>query len=80
MSVELESGRIWLRGRCGVEEAETLLRVVSENPGLPIFLSASQIHTALWQLLIAMRPAIEGTAPNDFSARFILPFIGQDQT
>ncbi|GAU86474.1 hypothetical protein [Bosea sp. BIWAKO-01] len=80
MSVETEGGRIWLRGRCGVEEAETLLRAVTENPGDTVVLSAGQIHTALWQVLMATRPVIEGEAPNDFSARFILPFIRQDKT
>jgi hypothetical protein len=77
MSVQVENNRIWLRGRCGVEEAETLLRAVTENPDSPVVLGGGQIHTALWQVLIATRSTIEGDAPDDFSRRFILPFIRQ---
>lgn len=77
MTVTVEEGEIRLTGRCGVDEAEALLSALSASPQSRVVLAAERIHTALWQVLVAMRPAIAGEAPDRFSADYILPLIAR---
>ncbi|HEV7321815.1 MAG TPA: hypothetical protein VGO04_24690 [Ensifer sp.] len=75
MTVTVEEQEIRLTGRCGVDEAETLLSALSAAPHRRVVLDAERMHTALWQVLLAMRPTISGEAPDRFSADYILPLI-----
>lgn len=73
MTVEIEGGFVRLTGRCGVEEAETLLRALDKLPQPEVVLAAERIHTALWQVLMAARPRLHGDPGDDFVAGFLLP-------
>jgi hypothetical protein len=58
-----------------VQEAEELLAAIAANPGATVVLRAQKIHTALWQVLIAAHARVAGAAPDDFSAKFIMPLL-----
>ena len=75
MSVVAKDGRILLNGECGVEEAELLLSAVLDAPQAVVVVKAQKVHTALWQILLAVRPRIEDTAGTGFEALHIVPLI-----
>lgn len=75
MTVKSEGLEITLTGNCEVGEAEILLSALLESPQSRVVLAAERIHTALWQILIAMRPHVEGRPPDGFSGTHILPLI-----
>lgn len=77
MTVIVGEREIRLTGRCGVDEAEALLSALSASPQSRVVLAAERIHTALWQVLVAMRPAVIGEAPDRFSSDYILPLLAQ---
>lgn len=77
MTITVGNGEIRLTGRCGVDEAEALLSALSASSQCRVILAAERIHTALWQVLVALRPDIEGEAPDRFSADYILPLIAR---
>jgi hypothetical protein len=61
MSVRVADGVIILEGACPVDEAESLLELLLANPGAPVDWSAcGHLHTAVVQVLLAARPAMEG--------------------
>lgn len=73
MSVHAEGNRIRLEGRCRVEDAEPLLRQLLEIEAPVVDLSAAtQLHTAVVQVLLAARPEIAGTPADPVLARWIL--------
>ena len=78
MSVEMSAGKVVLRGRCGVEEAEKLLSLLLSHPDAAVVLEAETIHTALWQVLLAVRPSVEGKPLQPFSAQYVMPSIVGD--
>lgn len=73
MSVTVEDGVIRLSGRCGVEDAESLLVALQEGQDSTVDLKGAQkLHMAVAQVLLAVRPAVRGTPENAFLAdRFI---------
>lgn len=73
MSVKVEGKRIVLAERCGVEEAETLLAALLEDRERTVVITAEAVHTALWQVLIALGPRIEGRPADEFVLRHVLP-------
>lgn len=75
MTVHVSKGLIVLSGHCGVEDAEALLAALLDNPASTVTIEAETLHTALWQVLLALRPAIEGGTRNSFASRHILPLI-----
>jgi len=75
MSVSTSPERIVLHGRCGVEEAEPLLAALTEAPGRPVVIEAERLHTALWQILIALRPVVVGTPKDTFVMQHIMPLL-----
>lgn len=77
MTVVVEGHEIRLTGRCGVDEAETLLEALSAAPESRVVLAAERIHTSLWQVLLALSPDVTGEAPDHFSTQFILPLIAR---
>ncbi len=79
MTVVVEAGEIRLSGRCGVEEAEALLRALADAPESRVVLAAERIHTAIWQVLLALRPRVAGAAPDPFSARHLLPLLARPE-
>lgn len=76
MSVLLESQTIIIAGECGVEEAESLLALLQRNPQASVDVSrAGFVHTALWQVLIALAPRVTGIPPDPVIAKWILPLL-----
>jgi hypothetical protein len=74
MTIEVEAGEIRLTGRCGAEEAETLLSLLLAGNDRVDLTGCEHLHTALLQLLIVARPAIRGE-PAPFIARWLLPLL-----
>ena len=67
MSVRIAPDAIYLEGRCLVEDAETLLVALQENPGMPIDLgSAQRLHMAVVQVLLALKPPTRGVPTDPF--------------
>ena len=77
MSVVLRDGSILLAGDCGVEEAEALVGLIQGNPGARVDVGqAGAVHTALWQVLLALRPEVTGEPGDPFIRRWIAPGLG----
>lgn len=71
MTVRLQDGRIFLEGRCRVEDAETLLSELQHWPDSVVHMDAAEtIHSAVVQVLLAAKPRIEGASKHDFLARY----------
>lgn len=75
MTIDISADRIVLKGRCGVEEAEPLLTALLDDPARSVAIEAEKVHTALWQVLLATRPQIEGVFGDTFVARHILSML-----
>ena len=76
MTVLLDAETIVLRGACGVEEADTLLALIQQHEGFPVDLSkAAQVHTALWQVIIALQPPVTGEPADDFTRSWLMPAL-----
>ncbi len=59
MSVRCEGGIVFLEGRCGAEDAESLLVALAEMPGSVVDASAlTRLHLAVAQVLLAFRPPV----------------------
>ncbi|BCH67759.1 MULTISPECIES: hypothetical protein [Rhizobium/Agrobacterium group] len=62
MTVDLGNGTIVLSGKCGIEEAETLVSYLENHRDLAVDVAAAtEIHTALWQALLLYSPQFTGT-------------------
>jgi hypothetical protein len=75
MTVEVSDDRIVLKGRCGVEEAEPLLAALAEAPDRLVVLEAERLHTALWQVLMALKPRLQGQPKDTFVLQYVLPLV-----
>lgn len=76
MSVTVEDGVIRLSGRCGVEDAESLLVALQEGPDSTVDLKGAQkLHMAVAQVLLAVRPAVRGTPESAFLADRIIALL-----
>ena len=77
MSVTLGENAIILAGNCGVEEAETLLALVQANPETPVDIARVEwLHTALWQVILALAPQITGEPSHKFIREWMMPLVG----
>jgi hypothetical protein len=80
MSVVLDGATIGLTGDCGVEEAELLLSLLLADPQRRVELSgAHRLHTALFQVLLCLRPALSGSPADPFFAKWLLPLLVLDR-
>jgi hypothetical protein len=78
MSVTLSGDRIVVAGETGLGDAEALLALLVRSPSAIVDVSAAApLHTALWQILLARQPCVEGLASDPFAARW-LPRLGGD--
>jgi len=78
MSVTFDGRVISLDGDCGVDEAEALFNLVHRNPGVPVDIgSAGAVHTALWQVLLALSPPVVGQISDPFLVRWIITRIAR---
>lgn len=73
MSVRLADGIIILDGDCPVDDAEPLLELLLTNPGVTVDWSGcTHLHTALVQVLLAVRPKLLGSPEPEFLRKWIL--------
>jgi hypothetical protein len=72
MTVRKTDDAILLEGRCGVEDAETLLLALQDMPEAVVDATAVQkLHMAVAQVLLALHPAIRGAPESPFLTRNI---------
>jgi hypothetical protein len=71
MMVKTGEGRIFLEGRCRIEDAETLLQALQHSPNSIVDIqNAERLHTAVVQVLLAASRPIRGTWQHEFLARY----------
>jgi len=76
MAVRLDGAVIRLEGDLRVEDAEPLLALLQE-PGRAVSLDgAGRLHTAVVQVLLALRPPVSGAPSDAFAARWLAPLLG----
>jgi hypothetical protein len=66
---------IRLEGVCPVEDAETVALLILEDPAAPVdWTACTRMHTAVYQVLLRLRPAVLGTCGDPFVDRWLTPF------
>ncbi|RDI57342.1 hypothetical protein [Microvirga subterranea] len=76
MSVRLNGNVIVLEGPCRVEDAEPLLGWLQADGSRVVELTAVEhLHTAVVQVLMALRPGIRGTGNDAFVRDWIVPAL-----
>jgi hypothetical protein len=77
MTVSLSSeGMILLRGDCPLEDAEALVRSLSEDPGAAVDWSGcDRAHTAVIQVLAAARPRLIGSPRSPIVRQHLAAFV-----
>ncbi len=74
MSVVDGGDGVRLVGECGVEDAEALLAALSGRPEAVVDLSAAgHLHSAVFQVLLNLRPKLAGTPQEAFFVNWLLP-------
>jgi hypothetical protein len=67
---------IRLVGECGVEDAEALLAALSAAAGATVDLSAAgHLHSAVFQVLLNLRPKLVGSPQEPFFGLWLLPLL-----
>lgn len=78
MSARRDGKVIVLEGACRVEDAEPLLGWFQAERDLIVDLTgAEHLHTAVLQILIAMRPALKGTPRDAFIREWLMPALSE---
>ncbi len=78
MSVRLDGNVIVLEGPCRVEDAEPLLGFLQTDRGRIVDLAgAEHLHGAVLQVLMALNPALRGSAKDPFIRDWIVPALGK---
>ncbi|WP_218014942.1 hypothetical protein [Teichococcus rhizosphaerae] len=76
MTLRLDGGTLHLEGDCGSEEAEPLLALLLEEPSRAVSLAGARtLHTALVQVLLALRPPLAGLPAEPFLRRWVAPLL-----
>lgn len=76
MTLRLEGGTLHLEGDCGSEEAEPLLALLLEQPSRAVSLAGTRtLHTAVVQVLLALRPQLAEPPAEPFLRRWIAPLF-----
>ena len=76
MSVRLDGNIVFLEGACRVEDAEALFGLLQAGRERAVNLTdAEHLHAAVLQILMALRPAIQGTAGDAFLRDWIAPTL-----
>lgn len=76
MTFSVESDIIYLEGDCAVEEAEHLLASLQRDTQLKVDVTkVGHLHTAIVQILFAMRPPIVGSFADSFQSRWLVPLL-----
>jgi len=74
MSIEIRGEFVHLHGRCGIEDAEPLLEILSSAASIVDLTGCDHLHGALLQLLLTARPKLVGE-PGPFVMKWIVPLI-----
>jgi hypothetical protein len=76
MSVSLDGNIVRLHGDCPVEDAETLMRLLQAAVDPDVSLAEVRIlHTAVLQVLLALRPKLVGPVRDPFISRWLAPLL-----
>ena len=77
MTVQLATdGTIVLDGACSIEDAERLHGLLLQNPAARVdWRACEHAHTAIVQILLVARPAIDGPPKSPFLERWIAPML-----
>lgn len=75
MTIMVQGTKILLQGSCGVEEAESLLAALLDDPTRVVAIEAGRLHTALWQVLMAIKPQVEAHGQDAFVSGYLLPLV-----
>lgn len=76
MTVTVSGDTIHLTGACLVEDAEPLLLALQADPSRGVDVgTATRLHLAVVQLLLAARPAITGVPGDPFLRDRLLPML-----
>jgi hypothetical protein len=76
MPIKFRNNSAALTGVCAVEEAETLLSWLGSHPKAKIRIDKCEhLHAAVWQVLMAARIPLSGTASDPVLADWILPAL-----
>lgn len=69
-----QEASIRLEGICPVEDAEMLASLILEDPETPVdWTACTRMHTAVYQVLLGLRPRILGTCGDPFIDRWLTP-------
>jgi hypothetical protein len=76
MSVRLEGQVVRLEGPCRVEDAEPLLAWLQADSSRSVDLTgAEHVHAAVVQVLMALRPPLEGESRDPFVRDRLVPLL-----
>ena len=76
MSVSLDGNVVRLYGDCPVEDAETVMRLLQAAVDPDVSLADVRIlHTAVLQVLLALRPKLVGPVRDPFISRWLVPLL-----
>jgi hypothetical protein len=76
MSITLDGHVVRLEGDCAVESAEALLTLLQGDLARAVDVTrAGHLHTAVVQVLLALRPALVGQAVDPFLKTWIVPAL-----
>jgi hypothetical protein len=65
-------GRILLQGDCPIEDAEALLRCLSDDPGALVdWNGCAHAHSAVIQVMLAIGPRVVGRPADPFLDRYV---------
>jgi hypothetical protein len=79
MSIDLQENTVRLQGDCLAEDAEQLLTLLQANPNRSVDLTGLRLlHTAVLQVLLALRPRLAGSAADPFVQKWLVPFLRQE--
>ncbi|GEO81336.1 hypothetical protein [Pararhodospirillum oryzae] len=71
---------IHVEGGCGPEDALPLLEALQALPPRPVALAECvHLHTAVLQVLMAVRPAVETLPAEPFLARWVVPVLKDER-
>ena len=76
MSVRVDGEVVWIEGEGRLEDAEPLCAALIGHPGRQVDLSrALDLHTAVVQALLALRPPIHGAPADAFLQAQVIPML-----
>jgi hypothetical protein len=76
MSLEPRGDIAHLNGQCRAEDAEALLSFLQADPARRVDLTAAgALHTAVLQVLLALRPGVIGPPTDAFTKMWIAPIL-----